>query len=171
MPAHIVQCRVCKQKIEIKQEEKDVVWIMPSKLWYYHMKCYDEWKNSKEHDDRNWNDMIFDLIARDLKGEYNFMMVQKQIDNFVNKQMTKKGIYFTLYFHYVIKNNKWQSQYGIGIVPNIYKEATSYWIDREDKKSGILDQIKTLAEKKIKEEPIVIQRIHTRKKKNIKAPT
>ena len=42
--AHIVHCRVCKQKIDIDSSHN---WIMPSTNWYYHSKCYEDWIMSK----------------------------------------------------------------------------------------------------------------------------
>ena len=35
-------CRICK--VEIDKENDD--WIMPSKNYYYHRKCYEDWKQS-----------------------------------------------------------------------------------------------------------------------------
>ena len=39
----MAKCRVCDLPID---KEKDD-WVMPSKNWYYHRKCYEEWKKAQ----------------------------------------------------------------------------------------------------------------------------
>ena len=36
MAKHIVICRCCKQKFDAQIEDKDKIWVMPSKNYYYH---------------------------------------------------------------------------------------------------------------------------------------
>ena len=170
MAAHFVHCRTCKLKFDAKVEEENIEWVRPSKNFYYHKKCYEEWKASDNKSDDDWVLMIYDFIARDLKGAYNWQMIEAQRTKFVAQRMTNKGIYYSLYWYFITKNSKWREEYGIGIVPSIYKEATSYWTDRESKKAGIVEQIEKLAREKMEADPIKIAPTTSRKKKQIKAP-
>ena len=168
-PKHTVTCRICKQAFNADSERENDFWIMPSRNFYYHKECYENWKISKNHTDGEWFGLIFDLIARDLKGKYNYAMITAQLKKQVNQRMTPKGIYFTLYWHFIIKKQEWKPEYGIGIVPHIYKEATSYWIEKESKTSGICEQLKSIAEQRMNTKPIEVQKI-PKKTKKIKAP-
>ena len=113
-------CRVCK--VEIDKEKDD--WIMPSKNWYYHRKCYNDWKQSTPATDEEYRAFIYDFIARDLKVK------------------TVKGIFFTLKYFYEIKHGDWNKGHGgIGIVPFVYNEACTYWVAQERKTKGIVADI------------------------------
>lgn len=128
--SHIVQCRQCKEKINIEESNN---WIMSSKNKYYHRKCYDDFKNIDKDVDKNdeeWIDNIYDLLSHDLKTKYNFFQCKTQIDNFLKSGMTKKGIFLTLYYYYILNKNKWEEKYGISIVPKYYKETRLYFIKR-----------------------------------------
>lgn len=148
-------CRACRERFNPKEEEKDKSWVMPSKNWYYHKECYEDWRESKEDTEDNWIDLIYDLIARDLKGAYNWHQIESQRKKFVKQNMTNKGIYFTLYWYFYIKKRPWEGKYGIGIVPSIYQQATAYWVDKAQKRHGILDQIEELAKARKKEKVVV----------------
>ena len=63
-------CRICK--VEIDKENDD--WIMPSKNYYYHRKCYADWKESTPATDEEYKAFIYDFIARDLKVPYDYHM-------------------------------------------------------------------------------------------------
>ena len=41
---HIVKCRICGQEFDTNTLTEGEDWIMPSKNWYYHVKCYTDWK-------------------------------------------------------------------------------------------------------------------------------
>ena len=166
--ATTVMCRVCRQRFVPNREDKDTYWILPSRNWYYHKKCYEDWKKVDLESDAQWEELIFDLIVREIKGDYSYHQIRNQITKFVGQRMTKKGIYFTLYWYLIVKKNKWESKYGIGIVPTVYDQATTYWIDRESKAEGIMKQIETLAITKVDIE--VSARKGTRRKKDILAP-
>ena len=140
--SHIVKCRICSKPMDLDNMDK-AQWIMPSRNWYYHIKCYQDWKVSESHDDGDWQLLIFDFIARDLKVSYDFMMCSAQIEKYQKEYgYTKKGIYFALKYFYEIKHGDWNKGHGgIGIIPYIYNESTAYWIDQEQKKNGILSEI------------------------------
>ena len=131
-------CRICK--VEIDREKDD--WIMPSKNWYYHRKCYTDWKESTPATDEEYRAFIFDFIARDLKVPYDYHKCKAQIDKFVKEGRTVKGIFFTLKYFYEIKKGDWNKGYGgIGIVPYVYNEACTYWTNQERKTKGIVADI------------------------------
>ena len=144
-------CRVCK--VEIDKEKDD--WIMPSKNWYYHRKCYNDWKQSTPATDEEYRAFIYDFIARDLKVSYDYHMCKAQIDKFVKEGKTVKGIFFTFQYFYEIKHGDWNKGHGgIGIVPFVYNEACTYWVEQERRTKGIVAdierQMRTAAERKQK---------------------
>ena len=49
----MAQCRLCK--IEIDKEKDD--WVMPSRNYYYHKKCYENWKKAQFKNDEEYVDM------------------------------------------------------------------------------------------------------------------
>lgn len=133
-------CRVCKQEIDKTLDD----WIMPSKNYYFHKSCYGNFKDAKEiKTDKDYEPLIFDYIARDLKVSYDYYKIKAQINQFVKDGMTCKGILFTLKYYYDrYGKDNWERGYGgIGIVPYCYKEATDYWVNIEIKKQGSCDKI------------------------------
>ena len=131
-------CRICK--VEIDKENDD--WIMPSKNYYYHRKCYEDWKQSTPATDEEYKAFIYDFIARDLKVSYDYHMCKAQIDKFVREGKTVKGIFFTLKYFYEVKHGDWNKGHGgIGIVPYVYNDACAYWVSREKKTKGVVAEI------------------------------
>lgn len=165
MAEHIVQCRHCKERFDAQPEDEYKLWIMPSTNFYYHKTCYETWKSQTVRaTDDDWIEMIYDLLARDLKVSYNYHQIEAQREKFTDQGMTNKGIYYTLYWHHITRSNKWQEKYGIGLVPHIYKEATGYWTDRELKTEGIVRQIEERARSR-RSETIQSRRGETRRTK------
>jgi hypothetical protein len=145
----IYTCRYCGKKFEAKEEEKGITWFERSKGWNYHMECWkylSDIKNDKT--DEQWIDMIFDLIKREIKGEYNYHQIISQVNALKKKGRTSKGIYFSLYYFFIIKENVWKQEYGIGIVDTIYELSSQYWINQENKNKGLLDEIVKLQQTK-----------------------
>ena len=134
----MAECRICKQQID---KEKDD-WVMPSKNYYFHRKCYQDWKKTRPIVDEEWHPFIYDFISRDLKASYNYHMIEAQIKKFNKEDMTVKGIYFALKYFYEIKGNEWdKGNGGIGIVPYVYKESCTYWAMRERAQKGTIAEI------------------------------
>lgn len=156
-------CRICKEKIN---KEKDD-WIMPSNLYYYHRKCYEDWKASTPVTDREYKSFIYDFISRDLKVSYDYHMIEAQINKFVKEnKCTIKGIFFTLKYFYEVKKNDWDKGHGgIGIVPFVYNEACNYWILREKESNGIVAQIERQMKEAEKREVKTVVRQNKKKKK------
>lgn len=147
--AHIVQCRVCKAKFDT--EKLSVLdWVKPVQNTYYHAKCYEDWKESKDNpraegksEDFYYEAMV-DYLYKDMKMEVNFSKLKSQWRNFTapGKKMTPKGIYFTLKYYYeVLHGDVGKAQGGIGIVKSVYSDAAEYWSNLEQKKAGTLEKI------------------------------
>ena len=123
-------CRVCKQEIDKSKDD----WIMPSRNWYYHKTCYGRFKEGKEiKKDEDYEVLIFDYIARDLKVSYDYYKIHAQIQNFIKSGMTRKGILFTLKYYYD-RNGKENWERG-------YKDATEYWTNIEMRQRGACDKV------------------------------
>lgn len=135
----MAQCRLCK--IEIDKEKDD--WVMPSKNWYYHKKCYDNWKKAQPDDDEKYVDLIYDFIARDLKVTYDWWVCEAQRKKFIKEsKMTNKGILFALKYFYEVKHGDWSKGHGgIGIIPFIYSDSCAYWAARERQSAGTIAEI------------------------------
>lgn len=143
------ECRICHMPIDKVKEKENVDWIMPSKGWYFHKVCYDTWK-AQPSTDEDWVKMIYDFLARDLKVSYDYFLCEAQIKKFWKEQkINPKGIYFTLKYFYEIKNNQWEKGHGgLGIVPYVFTEAKSYWIEQERKKRGFMKQTEMQAKER-----------------------
>ena len=141
----LVQCRICKQKFNRLDDSlaENEYWIKPSKNWYYHKKCYDEYLQARTKvnsvmEDEDWFNAAWDFLTKDLKYSFNYMKVQKQWESFQKKKMTPKGMYFCLkYFYEIKKGDISKSENGVGIIPYVYEESAEYWINREERDKGI----------------------------------
>ncbi len=135
----MAKCRLCGE--EINKEKND--WIMPSKNWYYHKQCYNNWKQAQFNNDEEYIDMIYDFIARDLKKSYDWWVCEAQRKKFIKEnKMTNKGILFALKYFYEVKHGDWEKGHGgIGIVPFIYKDSCAYWAAREHNSQGTIAEI------------------------------
>ena len=164
-----VHCRLCKEIIDRNKEVEGIDWIMPSKNWYYHKKCYESWKESHPTEDEEWVDIIYDFISRDLKVSYDFFKCETQRKKFIKEKMTNKGIFFALKYFYEVKQGDWEKGYeGIGIVPYIYTESCNYWAKKERDGAGILKKIEEQM-KEAKERNSKV--IHRKDKKKTKVKT
>ena len=100
----MAQCRLCK--IEIDKEKDD--WVMPSRNYYNHKKCYENWKKAQPDNDEAYVDLIYDFIARDLKVTYDYWVCEAQRKKFLKEKMTNKGILFALKYFYEVKHGDWE---------------------------------------------------------------
>ena len=146
--AHIVHCRVCKQKIDLDSSHD---WVMPATNWYYHSKCYADWIKRKgeralsvERTEEEWFSLLKDYVYRDIKlPGIDWAKITSQWNNFLKtKKFTPKGIYFAvIYFYEVQHGNAEMAKGGIGIVSNIYYDSAQYWSNLEVKRKGILEEV------------------------------
>ena len=143
------ECRICKVQIDKTKEKEGIDWFMPSKNYYYHISCYNTWKAAPATDD-DWISMIYDFLAHDLKVSYNSHMCEAQIKKFWKEnKINPKGVYFTLKYFYEIKNNSWDKSHGgLGIIPYVFTDAKSYWIEQERKKRGFMKELEEQAREK-----------------------
>ena len=134
----MAHCRVCKAEID---KEKDD-WIRPVRNYYYHKKCYQNWKKATFENDEEYVDLIYDFIARDLKVSYDWWICEAQRKKFLKEKMTNKGILFALKYFYEIKHGDWEKGHGgIGIVPFVYNDSCAYWAARERRSAGTIAEI------------------------------
>lgn len=80
--------------------------------------------------------------------------------------MTAKGMYFALkYFYGIKKNDISKSENGIGIIPHIYEESCTYWIEREQKEVGICSAIEQQILNAAQAKVVIVNRKKDKKKK------
>lgn len=169
MAKHIVQCRICKEKFDTSQLIKDEDWVMPSKNWYYHKNCYDDWAKKKndvhsQADDELWFDALWSYLEKDIKIGPDYLKIRNQWDNFIKKGKTPKGIYFCIkYFYEVKKGDKNKSENGIGIIPYIYDEGAAYWINKERIDKGICARIEEQIKQSQNREKKIIKKTKEKK--------
>lgn len=174
MAKHIVKCRICKQEFATEDLEQGKEWIMPSRNYYYHTRCYQTWVNGKDSVSVNdcteddWFNIMWAFFKLDLRCTLDtgaFMMIKRQWDNFVADKKTPKGIYFTLKYFYEVKHAPTSDlpKYGIGIVKTLYAEACQYWVECENRKSGILKQLQQEAMAKAEQTLIQVRSNNTRR--------
>lgn len=166
--AHKVKCRICGLEFDIDKIDQSE-WIQPTPRWYYHTRCYRDWKVSGDHTDEDWILLIYDFIARDLKKPYDYHVCEAQRKKYVSQnKFTNKGIYFALKYFYEVKNGDWEKSHNsIGIIPYIYKESCEYWIQLEMHKRGTMQEI----ERQVRERetlPIQIRTVPQSKKTKAK---
>jgi len=161
------QCRICKRQINKITEKENIDWVMPSRNWYFCKKCYDDWKNTSHIEEEDWELMIYDFLARDLKVTYDYFVCEAQRKKIIKDKITNnKGIYFTLKYFYEVKNGSWDKAHGgIGIVPYIFNEAKEYWLTQEQKKNGFIKDIERQIKERSEREIIKIKRPQSKKKK------
>lgn len=169
MKMNPVMCRVCKKTIDRNIEKEGIDWVMPSRNFFYHKSCYESFKGGLESPEQDlWYDRIFDYISHDLKLPYNYFKCAQQIQQYLAKGYTTKGIYFALRYFYEVQNgDKTKAKGSIGIVPYIYNESAEYWTNKkyqdEHRMEKIMDQIK---EREQQEPPKSVRKgARTRKEK------
>ena len=168
MADRILTCRKCHKQFVAKDEEKGITWHERSRGYNYHMECWQEFINkNNDRNDEAWFDLIVDLITRELHEDYDYFKIKAQADGYVSKGgYSMKGIYFTLYWFFLIHKGEYKKEFGIAIVPHVYEQSSAYWLEQENKRSGIMDEIEKI--KRI--EAAEGRKIQVRKKKK-KAPT
>lgn len=171
----MVMCRACRKRFDREKLVKDVDWVMPSKNYYYHKECYENWISDKgnlkaNRADEQWIGYIWDYLKRDLKIPVDYAKCESQRKNFIkNKHYTNKGIFFALKYFYEVMNGQGnKSEGGIGIVPYVYAESTAYWQERYAKQKDVLEQYEKQMEQRKNREVIVI---HKQKKNDRRAWT
>lgn len=166
-------CRVCRKEIDKKRQQESVDWIMPTRNFYYHVKCYDDWvvkgkakDVTVEGDDDFWKDRLFDYLSKDIKlPGADWSKITSQWKNLLKTKHTAKGVYFAALYMYDIKNmSREKSEGGIGLIFSIYDDAKKYWIEKEEEKQGTLAAIEKQARIAAKQKTVVLRREEQKKK-------
>ena len=148
MAQHVVKCRVCHQTFDTN--DGNVNWVMPSKNFYYHTQCYEDFAKKKtsirddihaEVDNELWFSALYDYLKKDLKMSLDMQKTKSQWKRYLAKGYTAKGIYFCMRYFYDVQHGDPTKSDGIGIVGYIYTEGCQYWVDREQKDAGICERI------------------------------
>ena len=171
MAKHMVICRVCKQQFDTNAGVEGVDWCKPNKTCYYHLNCYNSWKNKTKDvksvaDDDLWYDSLVEFLYSEVKMEVNFVKLKKQWESYIKKGQTAKGIYFAARYFYIIKHGDvGKSDGGIGIIPYIYEESCTYWANRERREQGICARIEQQLIERAKQKTITITQTKQKQKK------
>lgn len=162
--ATFVMCRACRQRFDREKLLKEVDWVMPSRNFYYHKKCYEDWKSDKGNikatlADEQWISYIWDYLKRDLKLSVDYVKCESQRQNFIkNKHYTNKGIFFALKYFYEVKNGDGdKSEGGIGIVPYVYADSTAYWQEKYARQKEVLELIEKQMEERANRKVITMK--------------
>ncbi len=132
-------CRLCKQELT---GQEGIDYIMRSKGYYYHKTCWEKYNNMDvPKTDDEWFDLIFEIITKDCHSTYNFFQIKSQCAKMIAEGKTMKGIYFTAYWYFVLQKKEYKPEYGLGIIPYVYDQSTNYWLERQRKETGILEEI------------------------------
>lgn len=132
-------CRICKKELT---GEEGIDYIVRAKNYYYHKSCWEQYANTHTpKTDNEWFDLIFEIITKDCHSNYNFFQIKNQCAKMVSEGKTMKGIYFTAYWYFVLEKKEYKPEYGLGIIPFVYDKSVEYWIDRQNKENGIMEEI------------------------------
>jgi hypothetical protein len=167
-----VKCRYCHGTIDRVTGIEGIDWVMRSRNWYYHKKCFDTWKaevaDAKHANltEEQWFDQAWEYLTKYIKLDLNYGKTRSQWASFISKRKyPAKGMYFALlYFYDVLNGDPMQSKGGIGIIPHIYDDSRAYWYQREEKERGIVEKLtKQLQEKEAWEQTRKIIRTEPKK--------
>ena len=129
-----VKCPGCGGVFDWKQGKQGIDWEKIGRR-YWHKKCLEE-ENDKNSD--IWLDKTYEILSKDLKVSYNFYQCKEQLDKAISKYgFTKKGIYLTTKYYLLIKNNKWDKNFGFWFIPKIYEEAKHFEEEKYNKEKII----------------------------------
>ncbi len=59
MAKSLVHCRICKGEIDREKTTEGTDWVMPSRNYFYHCKCYNDWKRKKDDVHAEANDEMW----------------------------------------------------------------------------------------------------------------
>ena len=171
MSDRIATCRLCHEQFVAREDEKEITWHHRSQGHDYHMSCWKKYTDTtKEKNSEEWLDLIFDLITRELHESYDYFKIKAQAENYIKGNRSMKGIYFTLYWYFLIKKKPYKQEYGIGIVPFVYDDAVLYWAERKKKENSIMEEIEKLKTIDAMEAKIINVNKSKRKKKRSEEP-
>ena len=165
----LVHCRVCKESID-RQNQDD--WMMASRNYFYHKKCYTEWVEKKDDlhakaSDDEWYESMIYYLSHVVKAEIDYKKTKSQWKTFLKQNKTAKGIYFAIrYFYDIQHGDKEKCQGGIGIVSSVYDDSREYWYKREDREHGLIARIEEQIKQQTKQQKIVLKQTKRRTIRN-----
>ena len=132
-PKHSTTCFWCHQAIYPNQE--DVIPMPQLKDRYVHKKC----NETHPQDDKD-EIMLYIIKLYNLKDDYILPKYMLQISDFEKQyHFTYSGMLKALKYWYEVKKNPVNKNYGLGIIPHIYKQAYDYyyslWLAQEQNKT------------------------------------
>ena len=166
----LVTCRVCHQKIDRDATQENVDWINPSTNYFYHVQCYQNFKQKKndvhaQMDDEEWFNILKDYLYKDIKCPVNFSKLTSQWKRYCMGAYTAKGIFFAMKYFFDVQKGTPDKSDGIGIIPYIYKDSCQYWRERESREEGIVAKIEAQMKHAQEQQHIVIRQKAPVKKK------
>ena len=145
MPQVLVKCLYCNKIFDRNVEPCQKIGRR-----YAHQECYE--RNYTESDE--YKEKIYDYVKKLFGANYKYLSIESQRKNFIKKGMTNKGIYYTLKYHFEVRNGSVDKSEGrIGIVPYLYEEAQDYYNKLNEKSKNLEDSI----QKGLKERVINIE--------------
>lgn len=117
--AHKVKCVFCGQTFD-----RDIVPSVKLDRRYAHKTCAD--KHPELVKQENDKEEFYDMVASIYGPQYNYLMISKQVDNFMseNPNYTYSGMTKCLkYFYKILGNSIEDGHGGVGIIPYIYDDV------------------------------------------------
>lgn len=136
-PKYSTTCFWCHQAIYPNQE--DVIAMPQLKDRYVHKKC----NETHPQDDKD-KIMLYIINLYNLKDDYILPKYMLQLSDFEKQyHFTYSGMLKALKYWYEVKKNPVNKNYGLGIIPHIYKQAYDYyyalWLAQEQNKTKDLN--------------------------------
>lgn len=151
MAKHVVKCAVCGESFDLNS----IQGVRATKTRYAHQKCFPKGElvpmvgsTVKNPDEKALNDYISKLYGK----KANWVLIKKQIKEYLGMGYSLKGIKTTLIYFYEVKGNDVEkSNGGIGIVPYIYQEAYDYYYNIWETQQRAAQGVEKLANSSSKE--------------------
>ena len=151
MAKHVVKCAVCGESFDLNS----IQGVRATKTRYAHQKCFPKGElvpmvgsTVKNPDEKALNDYISKLYGK----KANWVLIKKQIKEYLGMGYSLKGIKTTLIYFYEVKGNDVEkSNGGIGIVPYIYQEAYDYYYNIWETQQRAAQGVEKLANSSAKE--------------------
>lgn len=124
--------------------DRDVVEGVQIGARWAHLNCFKMKEKEKEQVAQ-----LKTYIGELFRGNINWGLVNKQINNYIDKGYKPSGIQGTLHYCYILKKMNIQKANGIGIVEYYYKQAGDYF--------NALGKMETVQKVEIKTKEVVIK--------------
>lgn len=113
-----VKCKYCGQ--EFDREYTECVKVSTR---YAHTECYEK-AQQEAAELRKLTDLIQSLYY---PQEPNWNLIGSQLKRYRDEGKTYMGMYYTLTYFFVIKENNIHDSKGVGIIPYMYHKAKAYY--------------------------------------------